>query len=85
MFPSVNNCLITVKQKINNKQCIFKLYFINYAITLVPIFPPLPPFTQHSPLPQAITTPVFMPMGHTYKFLAYSISYTVLYIPIAIL
>ena len=62
-----------------------KLYFIDYAITVVLIFPPLPPFTQHLPLPQAIPPPVFLSMGHAYKFFGYSIFYTVLYIPMAIL
>ena len=33
---------------------IFKLYFIDYAITVVLIFSPLPPSTQHYPLPQTI-------------------------------
>ena len=53
---------------------IFKLYFIDYTVTVVPIFLPLP---QHLPLPQAIPTPLFMSMDHAYKFLGYSISYTV--------
>ena len=46
---------------------------------------PLLPSTQHPPLPQAIPTPLFMSMSHEYKFCGYSISYTVLYIPEAIL
>ena len=33
-----------------------KLYFIDYAIIVDPIFPLLSPSTQHSPLPWAITT-----------------------------
>ena len=44
-------------------------------------FPPLPPFIQYHPLPQAIPTPLFIFMGHACKFFGYSISYTVLYIP----
>ena len=48
----------------------FKLYFIDYAITVVLISPPLSPFTHHSPLPQTILTPLFMSMGHVYKFFA---------------
>ena len=51
------------------------------AITVVLIFPPLPPFIQYHPLPQAIPTPLFIFMGHACKFFGYSISYTVLYIP----
>ena len=62
-----------------------KLHFIDYAITVVPFFPLLPPSTQPPPLPQAIPIPLFMSMGHAYKFIGYSISYTVLYIPMAIL
>ena len=27
----------------------FKLYFIDYGITVVPVFPPIPPSTQHPP------------------------------------
>ena len=58
---------------------------MDYAIIVVPISLPLPPSIQHLPLPQAIPTPLFMSMGHAYKFFGYSISYTVLYIPMAIL
>ena len=63
----------------------FKLYFILYTITVVLIFPPLTPSAQHPSLPQAIPPPLFMSMGHVYNFFGYSISYTVLYIPMAIL
>ena len=59
-----------------------KLYFIDYAITVVPIFPSVSPSTQHTPLPQAIPPLLFTFMGHECKFFGYSISYTVLYIPI---
>ena len=62
-----------------------KLYFIDCAITVILNFPPLPLSTQHPPLPQAIPTPLFMSMGHVCKFHGYSISYTVLYIPMAML
>ena len=58
----------------------FKLCFIDYSITVVLIFPLCPP-----PLPQAIPIPLFMSVGHVYKFFGFSISYTVLYIPMAIL
>ena len=59
----------------------FLSYSIDYFITVVLIFLPLPPSTEHPLLPQAIPTPLFMSMGHVYKFFGYSISYTVLYIP----
>ena len=63
----------------------FKLYLIDYAITVIPIFPLLPPSTQDPPLPQAIPTPLFTSMGHAFKFFGSSISYTLLYIPMDIL
>ena len=39
----------------------FTLYFIDYAITVVLIFPPLSPSTQHPQLPQAIPPPLLCP------------------------
>ena len=57
----------------------FKLFFIDYAITVILIFSLLPQ------LPQAIPKPLFVSMGHAYKFFGYSVSYTVLHIPVAIL
>ena len=39
---------------------LFKVIFIDYAITIVTVFPPLSPSTQHPPLTQAIPTPLFM-------------------------
>ena len=62
-----------------------KWYFIDHAVKVVPIFPPLPPHTQQPIFPQAIPTALFMSMGHVYKFFGYSISYSLLYIPMAIL
>ena len=41
--------------------------------------------TQYTQLPQANPTPLFMSVGNAYKFFGYSISYMVLYIPMAIL
>ena len=64
---------------------ILKLYFIDYAITVLPIFPLLHPSTQQPPVPQAILTPLFMSTGFVCKFFDYSISYSVLYNPVAIL
>ena len=54
--------------------CFYKLYFIDYAITVVPIFSLCPLSTQPPPLPQAIPPPLFMSMGHAYKFFGYPIS-----------
>ena len=60
-------------------------YFFNFILLIVLLylsrFYPFVPYTQHHPLPQAL----FMSMGHAYKFFGYSISYTALYIPKAIL
>ena len=50
-----------------------------------PNFSPLPPSTLYPHSCQAIPLPLFMSMGHAYKFFGYLISYTVLYIPMAIL
>ena len=61
-----------------------KLFFIDHVITVVPNFPPLSPSTQHL-LPQAIPTSLFVSLSKEFKFSGYSVSYTVLYIPIAIL
>ena len=52
-------------------------YYIDYTITFVPVFPPLPLSTQHSSLLQAIPTPLVMSMDHMYKFFGYSISCSV--------
>ena len=52
-----------------------KLHSIHYAFTVVSVFPPLLPSTQHPQLPQAIPSPFFMSIGHACKFFGYSISY----------
>ena len=62
----------------------FKLYFIDYAITVAPILPPLLPSTQQPPQPQAIPTSLFVSMDHAYVLWLLH-SYTVLYILMAIL
>ncbi|KAF6109649.1 hypothetical protein HJG60_010887 [Phyllostomus discolor] len=54
--------------------------------TLLPVCPTdAKSLDTHAPHPQAIPTPLFISMGHTYKFFGYSTSYTVLYCPMAIL
>ena len=59
---------------------VFKLYFIVYAITVVPGFSPLLPSAQFPPpLLQAISTPLYMSMGHAYMFFGYYIFHAVLY------
>ena len=83
---SFNNPHITYEKM----DSFFKLYFIVYAITVVPIFSPLSPSTRH-PSPQTTPTLSGNPhtivhvVGHGYKFFGFSISYTVLYTPMAIL
>ena len=67
------------------KQFLFLIMFYGLWYYSYPDFPPLHPSTQHPVLPQAIPPPLFMSMGHAYKFFGYSISYTVLYIAIVIL
>ena len=73
--------LLTFLFEIKKKLIIF-YWLCHYSC---PDFSPLPPSTQHHPLPQAIPLPLFMSTGHAYKFFGYSISSTVLYITMAIL
>ena len=62
-----------------SKLCLFfKLHFIDCAIKVVLMFPPLPPFTQHPLLPQVIPPPLSLSMSHAYKFFGCSISCTIL-------
>ena len=42
---------------------VFLLYFVDYAVTVAPIFPALSSI-QHRPLTQAVPTPLFMSMVH---------------------
>ena len=62
----------------------FLIYFKYYAITFFPIFPPLsllcpaPQTLQHSPT-------YFTPMGCTYKFFQFSVSYTIFDLSLSIL
>ena len=66
----------------------FKNIFIDYVITVVPFFSPpnsppcyTPPPTSFPPTPAT----QFMSMGRTYKFLGFSISCTILNLPMSIL
>ena len=61
------------------------IYFIDYAIIGIPILPPLPPSTWYSHSLQQDPSPLFMSMGHTYKSFGFSISYTILNLPLSIL
>ena len=57
--------------------------FIDYAITVVP-FSPLHSTPSCPPPPSHIPPLQFMSMGHTYKFFGFSISYTILTLPLSI-
>ena len=65
------------------------IYFFNCILLILLLqlsqFSPFAPSTQHPLLTQAISPPLFLSMSHAYKFFSYSISYTLLYIPMAIL
>ena len=61
------------------------LCIIYYAIIVVPTFLPLPPCTQHFPHSWTISPPLFMSMGHAYKFFGNTIFYTSLSIPLPLL
>ena len=77
--------LLWVTVLIGLYELIFKVYFIDYAITVVPFFLP---FISLCPVPSFYpppSIPPFMSMGHTYKFFTFSISYTILNLPLSIL
>ena len=65
---------------------LFKNYILLIMLLQLSQFSPLclPPSSIPHSLRQS-PHHLFMSMGHTYKFFGYSISYTVLYIPMAIL
>ena len=51
---------------------VFKVYFIDCAITLVPLFLPFIPFCPTPTVPPPFPSPQFMSMGSTYKFFGFS-------------
>ena len=63
-----------------------KVYFIDYAITVVPVFlsPLFPSILLNPSFPQSPCPPLFMSMGHTYKFFGFYISYAILNLPLSI-
>ena len=83
----------TMADQFNNFFLFLLLFnFLNYILLIMllhlsqfcPICSPSPS-APNSQLPHAIPTTLVMSMGHAYKFFGYFISYTVLYIPMAIL
>ena len=66
------------------EQCnVFKNYNL-LCYYICPDFSPFAPSTQHPQSLRQSPPPLFMSMGHVYKFSGCSISYAVLYIPMAI-
>ena len=68
---------------IKNCSFYFLIYFIDYAITVVP-FPPLYSLPSCTPTPIHIPPLQFISMGRTYKFFGFYISYTILNLPLSI-
>ena len=62
----------------------FKIYFIDYAITVVPFFPPFIPLCPVPLLPPSFPHLSSCPWV-IYKFFGFSISHTVLNLPLSIL
>ena len=84
------NVLFRVMQINRTRWGYIIIHILNYILLIILLiimsqFFSFGPSPQHPALLQAIPTPLFMSMGHMYKFLGYSISYTVLYIPMVIL
>ena len=63
----------------------FLIYFTDYAIIVVPFFSPLYPSPSCTPFPPVFPPPWIMSMGRTYKFFGFSISYTILNLPLYLL
>ena len=60
------------------------MYFIDYAITVVLFFLPFIPLCPVPPPPTIIPPTQFMSMCHTCKFFGFSISHTILNLPLSI-
>ena len=63
----------------------FLIIFYWLCITVVPIFPHFPTSSHLTPTPSGDPHTIIQVHGHVNKFFGYSIFYTVLYIPMAIL
>ena len=63
---------------------IFSIYFIDYAIIVVP-FPPFIPLYPAQPFLPAFSPLQLMPMSRTYNFFGFYISCTILKLPLSIL
>ena len=79
----LDNMLHTVHIQLTIVIKIHFKYILLIMLLQLSQFPPLPPL--HPAPPQAIPPPLFMSMGHVYMLFGFSISNTVLYIPMAVL
>ena len=64
--------------------CIFKYILLIMLLQLYHFFLPFI-LLCHEPPPTSISQPQFMPMCHTYKFFNFSISHTILNLPLSVL
>ena len=63
----------------------FKIYFVDYAIIVLPFYSPLYSLLPCIPPPTIIPSSKFVSMCHTYKFFGFSISHTILNLSLSIL
>ena len=77
---------------LNKALCLQKpfIFYFNYILLIMLLqlshyFLPLFPLCPAHPLLLAFPPPQFMSIGHTYKFFGFSISYTILTLPLSIL
>ena len=79
MLNFVRDCQINFHEKI----ILFKLYFIIYAITVVPVFSPLPTSTQPTPATPSCNPYILsMSIGHTYVFSGYLLPSPFIWFPL---
>ena len=66
-----------------NKIFIFKIYFIDYAITVVPFLPLFPSALHNPSYPHSLPLLVPVQGSYIYKFFGFYISYTILNLPLS--
>ena len=64
--------------------CTYHLCFF-FPVPFPPFFPHFYPSPPCTTLPASILHPCFMSLGYTYKFFGFSVSYTILNLPLSIL